>query len=230
MRVLLMAGLLLAVAGCASTPTGTTAPSGGAAASFSLPLRLNGTEPFWGGRIASDGIVISGAERPDLRLPAVSPVVTGTGARFRTPGAGSENGAPSTVVVTATFPGASAEVMNRDVVRPIETSLGALSNVHRVTSATAPGRSVITIGVLPGGGSQAAGELVRQRLASARLPARASASVTLAAAEPVDIVLVRETCSDGMSDRRYPFAATVTFGRETLRGCAIPEAQFGAGS
>jgi uncharacterized membrane protein len=229
MRVLLTAGLLLAVAGCASTPTATTAPTP-AGPSFSLPLRLNGTEPFWGGRIASDGITISGAERPDIRLPAVTPVVTGTGARFRTPAEGTETGAPSTVVVTATFPGASAEAMNRDVVRPIESSLSALQQVHRVSSATAPGRSVITVGMLPGGGAQAAGELVRQRLASARLPARAAASVTLAAAQPVEIVLVRETCSDGMSDRRYPFQATVTFGGETLRGCAIPEAQWGAGS
>lgn len=29
-------------------------------------------------------------------------------------------------------------------------------------------------------------------------------------------------CSDGMSDRDYPYAATVTVGGETLKGCARP--------
>lgn len=41
-----------------------------------------------------------------------------------------------------------------------------------------------------------------------------------------------EPCSDGMSDRTYPLKATVIIGRdpdrsvETLRGCAITEAEF----
>lgn len=30
-------------------------------------------------------------------------------------------------------------------------------------------------------------------------------------------------CSDGMSDRRYPLAVTLTIGREKRRGCAAPE-------
>lgn len=36
---------------------------------------------------------------------------------------------------------------------------------------------------------------------------------------PLTIRLRRETCSDGMSDRVYPFAATVTVGDEVLKGC-----------
>ena len=101
---------------------------------FELPMRLVGTEPFWGGRIARDGITISGADRPDTRFPYRDPVVTGAGARFQ---------------------------------------------------------------------SQSAG------------------------AFPLEITLVRETCSDGMSDKRYPFEATVVLGKETLKGCAIREAEFG---
>ena len=101
---------------------------------FEYPMRLVGTEPFWGGRIARDGITISGADRPDMRFPFKDPAVTGAGARFRS------------------------------------QSIGAF---------------------------------------------------------PVDITLVRELCSDGMSDKRYPFEATVVLGKETLKGCAIREAEFG---
>jgi len=34
--------------------------------------------------------------------------------------------------------------------------------------------------------------------------------------------VVPATCSDGMSDRVYPYAVTVELGTETLRGCAFP--------
>ena len=121
----------------ASPPTTFSRPTNGPpppAPVFELPMRLVGTEPFWGGRIAKDAITISGADRPDMRFPYRDPVVTGAGARFRS------------------------------------QSVGAF---------------------------------------------------------PVDITLVRETCSDGMSDKRYPFEATVVLGKETLKGCAIREAEFG---
>lgn len=35
----------------------------------------------------------------------------------------------------------------------------------------------------------------------------------------VTITLTPGQCSDGMSDRSYPYVATVAFGEETLRGC-----------
>jgi uncharacterized membrane protein len=119
-----------------AVPSPAAAPGAGPAPApvFQLPMRLVGTEPFWGGRIALDGITISGADRPDMRFPYKDPTVTGAGARFR---------------------------------------------------------------------SQSAG------------------------AFPLDVTLVRETCSDGMSDKRYPFEATVVVGKETLKGCAIREAEFG---
>lgn len=39
--------------------------------------------------------------------------------------------------------------------------------------------------------------------------------------ETLSMTLKKETCSDGMSDRVYPYAAEVEWQGETLRGCAI---------
>jgi uncharacterized membrane protein len=36
----------------------------------------------------------------------------------------------------------------------------------------------------------------------------------------ISIILNEQTCSDGMSDTRYPFASQVTLGDAVLRGCA----------
>lgn len=114
--------LSLALAGC-TPPTPVQPPTG-----FASPMRMVGTEPFWGARIAAEGITLSGADRAERRWAAVDPVVTRAGARWSAPGA--------------------------------------------------------------------------------------------------EFTIVREPCSDGMSDRSYPFAAEVAVGGETLRGCAAPEADF----
>ena len=37
---------------------------------------------------------------------------------------------------------------------------------------------------------------------------------------PVTLVLAPGLCSDGMSDRRYPFSAIATIGAQSLHGCA----------
>lgn len=39
-------------------------------------------------------------------------------------------------------------------------------------------------------------------------------------AQPLDLVITRGACSDGMSDRSYPFTATMQLGEEQLEGCA----------
>jgi uncharacterized membrane protein len=115
-------------------PTNGPPPPAPVHAGFSLPMRLVGTEPFWGGRIAADAITVSGMDRPDMTFPYTQPVVTGAGARWRT------------------------------------QSIGAF---------------------------------------------------------PLEVTIVRDPCSNGMSDKRYPFQATVVLGTETLKGCAIREAEFG---
>ncbi len=40
------------------------------------------------------------------------------------------------------------------------------------------------------------------------------------AGRKMQVAITPGDCSDGMSDRRYPFAATVAWGDETLLGCA----------
>ena len=219
------AALGLLAAACASSSP-TTTGQGPAAAGFNAPLRLTGTEPFWGGRIGAETITLTGAERPDINLPSVQPAISGDSARWQTPPAGSA-GSPSIVVVTAAQPGATEEAMAQNVVRVVENALYRIEGVHRVGAATSAGRSIMTVGFMPGRSPEAAAAAVRAAISGVRLPARAQATVTFSRAQPLDIVLTRETCSDGMSDRRYPFAATVQFAGETLRGCAIPEADWG---
>jgi uncharacterized membrane protein len=139
--LLLLVPLLLAACagedGAGAGGPGATAPAKAPAqaAALALPLRLIGTEPFWGATISETTITLSGADRPELRAPAGERRVTGAGASWRT------------------------------------------------RTASAP-QTEITV------------------------------------------TLLRAPCSDGMSDRAYPFAATVTVGAETLRGCALTEAEF----
>jgi uncharacterized membrane protein len=41
--------------------------------------------------------------------------------------------------------------------------------------------------------------------------------------EPMlELLVTPEPCRDGMSDREYPFTASVTFGTTRLAGCAVP--------
>lgn len=38
--------------------------------------------------------------------------------------------------------------------------------------------------------------------------------------KPLDLTITRGTCSDGMSERNYPYTATLRFGTEQRSGCA----------
>lgn len=42
---------------------------------------------------------------------------------------------------------------------------------------------------------------------------------------PVVVKVTKGDCSDGMSDLTYPYAAEVTWGAQTLKGCAFPTAE-----
>ena len=132
MRALFLASAVL-LAACSQAPLPPGEPPAQPGAAFAYPMRLIGTEPFWGATITADTITLSGADRPHLRFAAGERAVTGAGVRWRT---------------------------------------------------------------------------------------------NSASGDPVEVTLVRETCSDGMSDRTYPFQATVVLGSETLRGCAITESEF----
>jgi uncharacterized membrane protein len=43
--------------------------------------------------------------------------------------------------------------------------------------------------------------------------------------KPFTATLTPGECSDGMSDRRFPYVATVALGEETLRGCGYTSSQ-----
>jgi uncharacterized membrane protein len=43
--------------------------------------------------------------------------------------------------------------------------------------------------------------------------------------KPLTATLTPGECSDGMSDRRFPFVATIALGEETLRGCGYTDRQ-----
>ena len=125
------AAVALLLTACAYPPA---APEG-RSESAPLPLRLTGTEPFWGALIASGEIVVSGADRAPLRarIEAAPNLAGASGWGFS---GLAENGAP------------------------------------------------------------------------------------------LSVRIVPAACSDGMSDRVYPYKASVTIGRETLSGCAGPESLF----
>lgn len=42
---------------------------------------------------------------------------------------------------------------------------------------------------------------------------------------PVVVKVTKGECSDGMSDLKYPYAAEVTWGAQTLKGCGFPTAE-----
>lgn len=46
-----------------------------------------------------------------------------------------------------------------------------------------------------------------------------------AGAAPVVVRLTKGECSDGMSDLKYPYAAEVAWGDQTLKGCGFPTAE-----
>lgn len=43
--------------------------------------------------------------------------------------------------------------------------------------------------------------------------------------EPVQIAITPGACSDGMSDRDYPYTATINWGDRTLTGCGYTDSQ-----
>lgn len=48
-------------------------------------------------------------------------------------------------------------------------------------------------------------------------------------AAPLDLTITEGLCSDGMSDRRYPFTATLRIGSEIRSGCAWSDAHPATG-
>lgn len=66
---------------------------------LSQPLRLLGTEPFWGVQVTGDALVYSGVDRPEQRAPNPGPAITGTVATWDVT---TDKGAQLKVMLTAT--------------------------------------------------------------------------------------------------------------------------------
>jgi HAE1 family hydrophobic/amphiphilic exporter-1 len=81
--------------------------------------------------------------------------------------------APPTVVVTASYPGASAETLSETVAAPLEESINGVENmIYMSSSSTASGQLAITISFRTGTNVDQAQVLVQNRVATAepRLP------------------------------------------------------------
>jgi len=85
MRSVLAAAVLFLLAACSNEAEGTNEAVATAAPApvlggvdLSRPMRLLGTEPFWGIDLTGDEIVYSGVDRPEERAPQPAPEVQGT--------------------------------------------------------------------------------------------------------------------------------------------------------
>ena len=80
---------LLALAACSREPDERQAPAAQAAPApvladvdLTQPVRVLGTEPFWGLDITSAGLVYSGVDRPEQRADNGGPTILGTSASW----------------------------------------------------------------------------------------------------------------------------------------------------
>jgi uncharacterized membrane protein len=101
----LIAPLALAACDEPAAPAAGPAPAAPAAPAvlgdvdLAEPLRVLGTEPFWGVDITDGGLVYSGVDRPERRAPNPGAVVQGTTAVYTT---AFEDGAPLVVTLIDT--------------------------------------------------------------------------------------------------------------------------------
>lgn len=100
----LILGSVLAVVAC-SEPTPPPEPPAPPPApvlggvSLDQPVRVLGTEPFWGVTIAPTGLTYDGVDRPEQTAPNPGPIVQGTVATYT---ATTTAGTPLSIVLMAT--------------------------------------------------------------------------------------------------------------------------------
>ncbi|MGB7408118.1 MAG: hypothetical protein WA908_06390 [Pontixanthobacter sp.] len=110
----------------------------------------------------------------------------------------------------------------------------------RPYAAIAPDETIRFTGTEPFWGGEVAGETLRyttpENMEGTTIDVRRFAGMnglgfsgTLDAA-PFDLAITPGQCSDQMSDRSYPYIATLRIGDETRNGCAYTEAQPFIGS
>jgi hydrophobe/amphiphile efflux-1 (HAE1) family protein len=115
--------------------------------------------------------------------------------------------APPTVVVNATFAGASAEVIAQTVAAPIEQEINGVDNmIYMVSQSTGNGVVAINVVFKPGTNIDQAQVLVQNRVAVAlpRLPAEVQRiGVTVRKSSPDLMLVIHLISPDGSLDQQY---------------------------
>ncbi|UUL83097.1 efflux RND transporter permease subunit [Sphingomonas qomolangmaensis] len=115
--------------------------------------------------------------------------------------------APPTVVVTASFPGASAETLAETVAAPIEEAVNGVENmIYMSSSNTGDGQTQITVTFAQGTDADQAQVLVQNRVASAepRLPEQTrQIGVTVLKNSPDFLMVAMFSSPDGSLSQEY---------------------------
>ncbi|MEI8393107.1 MAG: multidrug efflux RND transporter permease subunit [Rhodospirillaceae bacterium] len=115
--------------------------------------------------------------------------------------------APPTITVSASYPGASAEVVSETVATPLELQINGVENMLYMSSqATGDGNLAITITFALGTNLDTAQVLVQNRVAIAqpRLPAEVQKiGITVKKNSPDMLMVIHLTSPDGSRDRVY---------------------------
>jgi len=115
--------------------------------------------------------------------------------------------APPTIIVTANFPGATAETMSETVATPLEESINGVENMlYMSSSSTGDGALTITVTFAPGTDINQAQVLVQNRVSTAepRLPEETRQIGVVVAKNSPDLLLVATLVSpDGSLSQQY---------------------------